>query len=224
MESLATYVERHGLADILSADLLASIRLQSYAPGEHIIRKGEPVHDLLFFVEGRAKVYSQMDNGSSLLLRFYRPFDILGDVELFAYDRYFLDVEAITASACLAVASESIKKAAGRNSRLLIYLCGRLGAKLVESNSSAAINLLYPVENRLASYLLAMMEGPSAHAGLAMGTDNLGELAEILGTSYRQLARVVRSFREEGILATERGRIRVLDSRKLLPLARDLYA
>jgi CRP-like cAMP-binding protein len=223
MESISTYVERHALADILSPDLLSSIRLIVKGPGEHIIRKGEAATNLLFFVEGKAKVHTSMENGSSLLLRFYSPFDILGDVELFAYDSYFLDVVALTETACLAVGREAIKKAADRNSRLLMYLCGRLGSKLVESNSSAAINLLYPVENRLASYLLAMTEGPLPHTGLTLGTDNLVELAEILGTSYRQLSRVVRSFREAGILARERGRIRVLDPDRLLPLARDLY-
>jgi CRP-like cAMP-binding protein len=100
-----------------------------------------------------------------------------------------------------------------------MYLCGRLGAKLSDRIIAESINLRYPVENRLAGYLLGSTDG----GGRIPGTDDLGELADFLGSSYRQLARVVRRFRTMGILDRTRGRIRVLDTAKLRPLARDLY-
>jgi CRP-like cAMP-binding protein len=182
----------------------------------------------LFFVEGRAKVYSKMENGTTLLLRFYRPFDILGDVELFAYDSYIFDVVAITETACLGVPVALIRKLADRNTALLMKICARLGSKMADFNVSAAINLRYPVENRLASYLLATTEAETGRsaaptAKTARSTDDLGELADILGASYRQLARVVGRFRDEGILEKRRGRIAVADRAKLEPLARDCY-
>ncbi|MFA6432989.1 MAG: cyclic nucleotide-binding domain-containing protein [Candidatus Paceibacterota bacterium] len=219
MESITHYLKRYSLAEILSADLIDSIRLLRSEAGEFLIKKGEKVDYLRFFVEGKAKVYSRMENGSSLLVRFYKPFDILGDVELFAYERFILDVEAVTTTVCLAVGVDTIKRAAERNGPLLMYLCERLGRKLADFNSTAAINLRYPVENRFASYLLAAADEEDS----GLSTDDLGELADILGSSYRQLARVVRHFREEGILDAARGRIRVLDVEALRPLARDLY-
>ena len=100
-----------------------------------------------------------------------------------------------------------------------MYLCGRLGEKLADRAMAESINLRYPVENRLASYLLASMDDE----GKVLGTDDLGELADFIGASYRQLARVVRRFRDIGILERARGRIRVLDASRLGPLARDLY-
>jgi CRP-like cAMP-binding protein len=244
MEGIAYYIARHGLAELLSPDLLAAMRLRSYARGEHLIRAGEEVRDLKFFVEGKAKVYSVTENGSSLLARFYTGFDVLGDVELFAFATYALSVEALEDCACLLVSAEAIRKAASRNAPLLMYLCGRLGRKLRDFNVATAVNLHYPVENRLASYLLAVSGaevagGPAKAGGPARagaggaaaatmddtgyGTDDLGELADILGASYRQLARVVRSFRAAGILDDRRGRIRVLDREGLKRHARDLY-
>ncbi len=218
MDPIASYVERFALDKILSEDLLDSLCALRYAPGEHIFRKAEPLRRLLFFVEGRAKVYNQMENGSSLLVRFYSPFDILGDVELFAFDHYLLDVVAMAETVCLGLDAKTVKQAVDRNSRLLAYLCGRLGVKLAGFNSLTAVNLRYPVENRLASYLLTVAN----EDGAALDTENLGELADILGTSYRQLSRVVRRFRNDGMLETGRGRIRILSRDKLAPLARDL--
>jgi CRP-like cAMP-binding protein len=219
MDTIEGYIRLHALDGLLSPDLVQALRLLRHGPGELLIRANDPVRDLLFFVEGRAKVYNTMDNGQSLLASFYRPFDVLGEVELFASERYTLNVEALTETICLGLSVAAIKKAADRNCRLFMYLCGRLGAKLADRVVAQSINLRYPVENRLASYLLAATDGE----GWILGTDDLGELADFLGASYRQLARVVRDFRDEGILDRTRGRIRVLDSTKLEPLARDPY-
>lgn len=248
MESIDAYVKRYALDGLLSPELLAALALRRYPGGEHLIRSGQAVEGLFFVVEGRAKVYSQMENGSSLLVRFYAPFDILGDVELFSFDTYILDVVALEETICLALPASAIRRHAERNARFLMELCGRLGRKLADFNASAAINLRYPVENRLASYLLAVTggsgtaggeedgvagvagiagvadpAGATSRSGQCLVTDDLGELADILGTSYRQLSRVLRRFREEGIIGGGRGGIRVLDRGRLEPLARDLY-
>jgi CRP-like cAMP-binding protein len=219
MESVGSYVRRYSLDSLLSADLLEALRPLRREPGELIIQAGDPVQDLLFFVEGRIKIYSILDNGQSLLAAIYRPFDVLGEVELFASRRYTLSVEALTESICLGLPVAAIRKSADRNYRLFMYLCGRLGAKLKDRIIAESINLRYPVENRLASYLLGSTDGE----GWILGTDDLGEVADFLGSSYRQLTRVVRRFRAAGILDSTRGRIRVLDRTKLKPLARDLY-
>lgn len=236
-ETIETFVSRYGIDRLLSPELLSALSLRRYAKGEHLIRAGDPVGEIYFFVEGRAKVYSQMENGSALLVRFYTPFDILGDVELFSFRNYILNVVALEETACLRLPAEAIKRHAERNCGLLMELCGRLGRKLADFNATAAINLRYPVENRFASYLLAASGGPGSTgtvgsaAGRADGradgedylTDDIGELADMLGASRRQLSRVIRSFRELGILEERRGRIRVLSREALLPLARDLY-
>jgi CRP-like cAMP-binding protein len=81
---IASYVSRYELDKLLSPELVSALRPRRYERGEFLMRSGEPVEGLFFFVEGQAKVYHQMENGSSLLVRFYRPFEILGDVELFS--------------------------------------------------------------------------------------------------------------------------------------------
>ncbi len=219
MDPVKTYVRRYSLGSLLSADLVEALQPLRRQPGELIIRAGDPVRDLLFFVEGRIKIYSTLDNGQSLLAAIYTPFDVLGEVELFASDRYTLSVEALTETVCLSLPVRKVKKSAERNCRLFMYLCGRLGAKLADRMVAQSINMRYPVENRLASYLQATADGE----GRILGTDDLGELADFLGASYRQLARVVRRFRDQGILERTRGRIRVLDRTRLEPFSHDLY-
>lgn len=218
MDTLERYIGRYELSRIFSPDLLASLRLRRYAPGQVIIRSGDPVDEALFFVEGRAKAYSTLDNGQRVLASFYLPFDVFGEAELFSCERYALTIEAMAESACLCLSATALINAAQRNYRLLAYLCGRLGAKLTDRFAAESINLRYPVERRLASYLLA-----AGDDGGIIAADDLGDLADYIGCSYRQLSRVVREFRARGILSGGRGRLSVVDRAALEPLAGDLY-
>ncbi len=218
MEPTERYVARYRLDRIFSPDLLASLRPRRFGPGEIIIRSGDPVDEVLFFVDGRAKAYSTMDNGQRVLASFYLPFDAFGEAELFSSERYALTIEAMAESACLCLSADALIRAAPRNHRLLAYLCGRLGAKLNDRFAAESINLRYPVERRLASYLLA-----AGDDGGIIAADDLGDLADYIGCSYRQLSRVVRDFRARGILAGGRGRLVVADRAALEPFAGDLY-
>ena len=219
MTAVESYIKRHGLDALLSPELLKALRAVTRRPRELFIRAGDPAEGLLFLVEGKVKVYSTLDNGQSVLAAFYKPPDVLGEVELFAFRQYTLSAEAITDAVCLSLPWNAIRKAAERNCKLFMYLCGRLGAKLADRVIAESINLRYPVENRLASYLL----GATDDEGLLLGADNLAELADFVGASYRQLARVLHRFRAKGILERSRGTIRVLARKKLEPLARDRY-
>ncbi len=160
-----------------------------------------------------------MDNGQSVLASFYEPFDVFGEAELFSSPAYALSVQAIEESLCLSLPVDAVLSGASRNHRLFMYLCGRLGAKLTDRFAAESINLRYPVEGRFASYLLASCD----EEGLLPGSDDLGDIANFLGASYRQLGRVVRRFRDAGLLAATRGRLRVVDREGLSMLSGDIF-
>ncbi len=219
MDDPGGYARRWGLDRLLPRDMAEALRPVRRGPGRLILRSGDPARELLFFVEGRAKAYSILENGRGILAAFYQPLEVLGELELFTSDRYALSVEALTDTVCLALPAGAVKNAVDRSGRLLAFLCERLGRKLGERAQAESINLRYPVERRLASYLLAATDSE----GRIVGTDDLGEVADFIGASYRQLARAVRRFRDLGILDRARGRIRVLDRSRLDPLAGDRY-
>ncbi|EKS54249.1 transcriptional regulator, partial [Citrobacter freundii ATCC 8090 = MTCC 1658 = NBRC 12681] len=78
----------------------------------------------------------------------------------------------------------------------------------------------YPVENRFASYLLSTLEGgtqPTASDELK--TAKLTEVAELLGTSYRHLNRVIQSMSASGIIERKRGALHIRNRKKVVELA-----
>jgi predicted transcriptional regulator len=59
----------------------------------------------------------------------------------------------------------------------------------------------------------------SGHRVEELRTASLTETADLLGTSYRHLNRIVRQFIEAGIIERRGGRLSVLDEAKLALLA-----
>ena len=54
--------------------------------------------------------------------------------------------------------------------------------------------MLYPLENRLASYILETYTNEDSN-----NAENLTQISELLGASYRHLLRVLNKFESEGI-------------------------
>jgi hypothetical protein len=99
-----------------------------------------------------------------------------------------------------------------------------LGEKLIRLSKYSSINLLYPLENRLASYILADTSN-TVNAGKKTITfeGNLSEVAELLGTSYRHLLRTLNNLCTQGLIRKNLLAYEILDLEKLRKLAGDLY-
>jgi len=83
--------------------------LTFFDSGAYIIKNDEEIENVYLFVEEKAKVYYSLKNGKSLLVRFYTPFEIIGDVELFNYNRYTCNIKAIAPVKCLALPMSKIR-------------------------------------------------------------------------------------------------------------------
>ena len=70
----------------------------------------------------------------------------------------------------------------------------------------------------MASYILASYTNEDNN-----NTENLTQIAEFLGTSYRHLLRVVKEFELEKIIKRDNKKLVILDKDKLEDLAGDLY-
>jgi CRP-like cAMP-binding protein len=224
-ELINYYVRKYNLNDILDMTLRENLKIYRFKPGQHIALHDEPLERFYFFVEGKAKVYSLLENGKSLLVRFYKPLEIIGEVELFSSERNICNLQAITDVCCIGIPSEIVRRSCKTNHLLLEYFCRSLSRKLLNFNVSSAINLMYPLENRLAGYLIAVsdFEGENKSSIEQIHTDNLSELADLLGTSYRHLNRTIKKFTSDGVIQRRNRRFEIQDWDKLRELAREIY-
>lgn len=219
------YIKKYNIKDFFEIDMKKYMVLHTFDKGSHLVKTNEPMDYFYFLVEGKIKVYTILKNGKSLLFRLYKPLNIIGDVEFIDCDTANSNIEAISECLCIGISISNIRKYAVNDPTFLKCMCTSLGKKFISSSIASSINILYPLENRLSSYLLAIAPENSKLSNLAGGiiTDNFTEMADLLGTSYRHLIRTINKLCDKKIIKKEKNSITILNINALEKLAGDLY-
>lgn len=222
-KKLDEYIQKNKIEAFFSQDIKSVMELLLFKKNEYICRENETLHYLYFFVEGKAKVYTTLSNGKSLLLTFYNGFEVMGDVELVRSQKTFSNVQVIEDSYCIGIPLEKIRKRLLHDATFLSFICDSLAHKLARLAQNSSINLLYPLENRLASYILATSESVEIEKKTMVFQGNLTEISELLGTSYRHLLRTLNILCDKGVLEKKDSYFEVMDESLLQELAADVY-
>lgn len=217
--TLSAYIERYGLDDILPDEVLQACELCRFARDESVLLAGSEMAYFYFFIRGKLKVFQIHDNGKAFLIQFYSTFDSLGEVELMTDIDTSCSVSAVEASDLIRIPMSIMREHVMAYPAFLKYSAKSLATKLIVADRHHASNLLYPVKNRLASYLIAH----SNSDGDVKLKESLSDVSEYIGTTYRQLHRAFNALMGEGVIVRAGKSIRVLDFKKLSDLAGTIY-
>lgn len=196
--------------------------LYMFNKNDYICKEEENLENMFFLVEGKAKVSKHLENGKSLLISFYNPFTIIGDVEFIRNNPTDCSVQAIKDTYCIGINFDIVRNQLIKDCKFLINICDYLSEKLTNGSNNSSINLLYPLENRLASYIVAFTNLDTHNKKFTL-EENYSEIAELLGTSYRHLNRTLSKLCSDKILKRHKKEFIIEDLDKLLYLAGDLY-
>ncbi len=214
-QKISTYIRQYHLVSIFPEEILPYIQLFLFQKGDYICRTNEKLQYIYFFVEGRVKAFTILANGRSFLHTFYQDFEVIGDVEFSNGKNIYSDVQAISDTYCLGI-SMKYRTILSDNKQFMHFITLHLADKLMRSSQNDSINLYYPLENRLASYIIHTSENELFH-------ENLTDVSDLLATSYRHLLRTLQKFCKEGILKhTNRG-YQISAKHKLEILGKDVY-
>ncbi|OCA97639.1 cyclic nucleotide-binding domain-containing protein [Clostridium beijerinckii] len=220
---LSEYINKNKLENLFSEDMGRYMELYMFNKNEYICREEEILENMYFLVEGKAKVSKHLENGKSLLISFYSPITIIGDAEFVRNNPTDCSVQAIKDTYCIGIRFDIVRKILINDCKFLVNLCSYLSEKLTNGSTNTSINLLYPLENRLASYIIAFSEIENSNTRKIVFRENYIEIAELLGTSYRHLSRTLNKLCLEGFLKRDNKEYFIQDYDKLLYLAGDLY-
>ena len=217
------YVEKYSLNDMFTDNMQRYMKLWKFNKGEHICRSDENITKLYFLVSGKAKVYTLLSNGKQLLLSFNNPLELIGDLECIKLNKFHCNIQAIQETYCISIDLNVIRERLMDDGKFLRYVISSLGRKLAHDTNHNSINLLYPLENRLASYILATSINDEGEETEIMQDCNLTEISELLGTSYRHLLRTLNKFIEKGAIEKKNVNYKIVRRDILTGLAGDLY-
>ena len=184
---------KYDISKYFLKDVKENLSLVKFNKGESICYAGDALKYIHFLVEGKAKVTSPQENGKSLVVCLLHDFDIMGQLEYFAETEYTANVEALTDVYCFALDISLLKTKFLDDTIFLRHISKDLANKLISNVHNLSFNLLYPLDTRLATYILLT-------ANEKKFDENLTCLAELLASSYRHLTRVLAKFCKQGIL------------------------
>ncbi|WMJ87225.1 cyclic nucleotide-binding domain-containing protein [Anaerocolumna sp. MB42-C2] len=223
---LDKYISQYHMDQLFTKDMRSYMELFYYQKNEFIVRDSEKMSYLIFLVNGKAKVFTTLSNGKSLLLCFYQDFKVLGDLEITGSPNAVTNIQVLEDTICIGIPIEKVKVLLMEDAKFLRFICGSLGDKLYRCSKNSSINLLYSLENRLASYIYTAgdrIKDSDGRKTKIIFKENMTEIAELLGTSYRHLLRTLKGLYQKGVLRKVNDGYEVLDELHLTRLSADLY-
>ncbi|STO09244.1 Crp/Fnr family transcriptional regulator [Exiguobacterium aurantiacum] len=215
-EQVERYMSQVGLDEVLPRAAWPDLTLVRYAPGATICTQGDAAHALRFLVNGKIRVSHTSAAGKRLVLSFKQPLDLIGDIEYVQRTPYLNTVEAVTTGEMLVISFEALACHATEDVIWLNYLLAEITRKFERKSQSMSFNLFYPIDVRLASYLLSMTPETTT---LGSTVDELTDIADLIGTSYRHVNRTLKRFVEDGLIERDRRSITVVDRNRLIDVA-----
>jgi CRP-like cAMP-binding protein len=226
---LDQYINNYKIADYFSDFdyFYKHLKLVRFSKNDMVYQDKESLDYIYFFLSGKLKVCSNLSNGKSLLLCFFEDFEILGDLELYQIANPYNSIKVVKESYCIAIPikDEKIKNALLKDIKFLNFLSFSLANKLVRISDVSSANILCTLESRLAKYIYYLSE-KNTNQKSAYNTvfrENLTETAELLGTSYRHLLRILQQFVKDGILEKQEDYYVIKDISRLKMLSSDSY-
>jgi CRP-like cAMP-binding protein len=218
-EQLNHYLEAHHLESIFHEQLIPHLSLYSFEQGELICSQGDTSQYLYVLVEGKIKIFTTSVEGKTYILSFKTPLEVIGDIEYVQSIDIINTVEAVSSVRMIGVHHRWLKKYGSDHAPLLQFLLEIITRKFHLKTISMSFNLMYPVEVRLASYLLSMSFEDTDSQYNGQLNISIKDAANLIGTSYRHLNRVIQQFCIEGLIERNKGFILVKDREGLKRLA-----
>lgn len=218
-KSVQKFIKGKGIDKILPNEVLASAEIMQLEADVHVLDANVAMDYFYFFIEGRLKLYQIHENGRALLIQFYEGFNSLGEVELMTDALCTCSVNTVKPTILMRFPMAVMRKYAVNHAPFLQYVVKSLSEKLIISERHHSYNLIYPVKNRLASYLKAYIGKNDS----VLLKHSLQDVSEFIGTTYRQVHRAFQALEKEGILEREGKRIVVKDREGLEGLAGHIY-
>ncbi len=206
------------LKNVLIKHSFDELDIKTYNKGEFIISESDSIEHMYFLLSGKTKVYKEYENGKTLLLQFVDGLSSMGDVEYInGLTHASGSVSAVNQVKLFKISFKELDRRYKKCFEFRDYLIKHLSMRLLSSHSKTGLNLIYSMQTRLASYLLSMKNKTTKNIVML---NNLQELSDNLGTSYRHLHRTLKELSDNQIIVREKNRITILNINELEELAR----
>ncbi|WP_080843683.1 transcriptional regulator YeiL [Cytobacillus gottheilii] len=204
------YVEHCSIAHLFS--FYIDMEVHEYERDEWIIQEGMRPHYLFYVIEGKAKIYVTHQNGKVSLINFINANEYIGEMELLNDVYYTKGIQATTRTVCFAIPYHRYRNQLLDDNKFLRELTKFLSVKATFMAAKYSQSLAFPLENRLADFILQTTDE-------GLYKEKHVTVCDYLGVSYRHLLHVLTQFCEKQYLQKEGRNYRIIQPHSLHKLA-----
>ncbi|MES5894219.1 cyclic nucleotide-binding domain-containing protein [Bacillus cereus group sp. RP43] len=216
------YLKAFNMLGIFPGISTDNFQVNHFEKGKLICDKDDEMHRLYFVIKGKVKVYTITPEGKKLILRFINPLAVVGDIELIQNSKAHNVVEACSDVVAISISNTVIRNKLLHDPIFMNFLLENIANTLKISTRFTALNLLYPVEVRVASYLLSISTDSNGNMYKEdLDSTSVSSIADYIGVSYRHAIRVLQKFYNEKLIEKNNGVIVIKDFSRMKEVAKD---
>lgn len=219
--------------DFQSDRILSSLSLEDrqafFDAGEQLIfKKGKLIFyeggiptGVFLIKAGKAKIYKTGLDGKDQIFYIYKSGDLLGYHALLCNEHYEDSCEALETCDILFVSKPDFDNLLLKIPKLQLLLIQNMSHEFGVMVNTITVMAHKPLRERLALYLLVLQERyRSEHTEIILPRE---DLANIIGTARESLGRLLREFKEDGLIEVDGRAITIKQPSKLQKVASSEY-
>lgn len=179
-------------------------------PNEFLFWEGDSADWFYVITEGKVKALKHSSSGKEFIIAFFGPGEMIGEVAVFENKPYPASAQAITDTKVLAIKRKDFLSFLANRPQVALRIINVLGERLRDAQNRLRDFAGERVEQRLASILIML----SVKLGTTLPFTRQ-EIADMAGTTTETAIRVMSQLKDRGIIRSTRGKITILDERKL---------
>lgn len=195
-EKKRLYLDKNLLTYLFSFPVEEFMEVHEYQRDEWLIQEGKGTDFLFYVIEGKAKIYITHQNGKVSLVNFVNKNDFIGEMELLNEGYYSKGIQASTKTICFALPFQRYRTQLMEDVKFVRELSKLLSAKTTLMVAKYSQSLAFPLENRLADFILQTADN-------GVYKEKHVTICDYLGVSYRHLLHVLTQFCKKGYLQKE---------------------
>ncbi|HEX7475304.1 MAG TPA: Crp/Fnr family transcriptional regulator [Dehalococcoidales bacterium] len=203
-----------GLNNTELIELSSLAKVKRLVEREMVFWEGDDSDWFYMVAEGRVRVHKTSSTSKDVILSFFGPGEMFGEVALFENKPYPATAQAITEARLIAINKSDLKLFLLKHPEITMKMIGILSGRLREAQERLRDLAGERVEQRLARLLirLAIRLGPVLPF-------TRQEISDMSGTTTETTIRILSQWNKRGITRSVRGKITIIDETKLKMLA-----
>ncbi len=190
---------------------LANLAIErSFTSNEFIFLDGDAPEWFYIVAEGKVKVFKHSSSGREFIIAFFGPGEMFGEVAVFEDKSYPASAQAVAETRVVGIKREDLLSFLAKHPQVALRIINVLGERLRDAQSRLRDLAGERVEQRLASILLMLSSKLGSNLPFTRQ-----EIADMAGTTIETAIRVLSQLKDRGIIRSTRGKVIILDEKKL---------